>query len=124
MEDIYRRWRVDVLVLQETKLPNFGLIEAKDLKGRRNWDFLHRDAVNRGVGILVAWNKDFIEVIESRMSNFSISLRCKCITDSFEWIFLRSTNPMQLPSYPCFLKSYLWLDVYGTARGVWGEIST
>lgn len=53
MKDICLRWKVDIIVLQETKMSSLNMADAKDIWGRRSWDYIHLNAVNAAGGILV-----------------------------------------------------------------------
>lgn len=45
------------------------------------------DAINTTRGILVGWNKDKIEVLDSKVGIFSVSIKCRSRVDSFVWNF-------------------------------------
>lgn len=40
------------------------------LSGRRDYDFVHKSAVGSEGGIIVAWNRRSLEVLESRIGDF------------------------------------------------------
>lgn len=45
-----KKWKLDVLVLQETKMEMFEMQDSKEVWGRRNWGFIHKPMVSRGGG--------------------------------------------------------------------------
>lgn len=74
VKQMCKNWKVDVLVLQETKMEVFELKDVKEVWGRRNWGFIHKPTINRGGGILVAWDKGVISIQQSKIDGFSISI--------------------------------------------------
>lgn len=75
VKNILQRQKVNLLVIQETKLAKFSFQEARRLWDKRNFGFVHRNAEGRSRGILVAWNKDTVDVSEVCMGRFSISIK-------------------------------------------------
>lgn len=45
VKETCRQWRVDILTLQETKLVSCGRKVQLDLWGRKDWDFVHKEAL-------------------------------------------------------------------------------
>lgn len=83
MKEMYRKSRVGLVCLQETKLSQFEWKEGKEVWGRKNWEWVLKEAINLSSGILIAWDKDLIKVEEKWMDEFSISKKCKNANDSF-----------------------------------------
>lgn len=73
-----------LLVLQETKMSRFSIQVARRLWDRRNFGYNHKNAEGRSRGILVAWNKNLIDVSEVRIRSFSISIKCHISICSFD----------------------------------------
>lgn len=83
MKDLASRQKVDIFVLQETKLQNFNRKMSRDLWGRKHFKYIHKNAAKRAGGILVAWNLRTINITESRVGDHSISIKCKNTLDNF-----------------------------------------
>lgn len=75
------------------KLGRFRWRECVQLLGIRNFNFIHKEVENSAGGVLVAWNKGSMEVLEVRKARFSISLRCRMVDDPFEWVFYGVYGP-------------------------------
>lgn len=64
VRDFLKRGKGDIITLQETKLQSIDRKISADLWGRGDFDFVHKPAVGRAGGLLVAWNKSKTEVLE------------------------------------------------------------
>lgn len=115
-KDSYSREKADLMVLQETKLHSFGWKEALEVGGKRNRSFVHKEAVNSSGGILIAWDKEAIEVMDSRIDSFVVSIICKSVADPFSWTLLGVYGP-NLSS----LNHKLWEELE-SAAGVTGAM--
>lgn len=62
-----KRWRVDLLTLQETRAQSIDKRMTTYLWGRRPFKFLHKPAKGRLGGILIAWNTKVVEVFDFRI---------------------------------------------------------
>lgn len=76
-----------LLMLQEMKLSRFLLQMARRLWEGNFFGFLHKNVNGRSEGILVAWNKDLINISELHMGSFSNSLKYFSSACSFDWMF-------------------------------------
>lgn len=85
--DIIRSKQISVLVIQETKMGQFSKRVASSLWGRKNFDFVHKEAVGCSGGILVAWDKKLMDVSEVHIDSCSISIKCFSPAISFAWMF-------------------------------------
>jgi len=68
------------------------------LWGRKNFGFEHKNAKGRAGGILIAWDKNKVKAIDSRIDDFSISIRCTSVKDSFKWMCTRVYSPIDASS--------------------------
>lgn len=59
----------------------------RDLWGRHPIRFIHKPVEGRAVGILVIWNSKSIEVTNSRIGEFFISVLCRNKEDGSRWAF-------------------------------------
>lgn len=55
VKDLCHREKVNILVLQETKLQKFRRSMEIDLWGRRSFEYVLKSAVGRSSGVLVAF---------------------------------------------------------------------
>lgn len=78
------RWKLNVFPIQETKSSSVERHWATDMWGRRHFDYIHRPAVGTAGGILVGWNTNVIEVLDSRVGEFLVSGLCKNKEDGGE----------------------------------------
>ncbi|KAF5185023.1 hypothetical protein FRX31_025385 [Thalictrum thalictroides] len=74
-----------IIILQETKISD-QFDPSLSLLWRHPWRFEHIPSIGLSGGLLVAWNSDFIEVVDSLKGAFSLSLICKEIDTDFEWL--------------------------------------
>lgn len=81
-----------MITLQETKIQSMDRKISKDLWGRREFDFVHKPAIGSAGGILVARNKSKVEARDSRVGDYSVSIRCR-MKDSEEWPFTGVYGP-------------------------------
>lgn len=86
-------WNVDIFCLQETKSQDFNWRIAQDPWGRRPFKFMHKSAIGRAGGILVAWNTNSVEVSNNYTGEYSISVICINKEDGYRWGFTRVYGP-------------------------------
>lgn len=76
---------------------------------------MHKEAINRGGGILVAWDKSSIDVVEWRSNTFLVSIKCKSQGSASLWIF----SGVYGPNLHAF-RSIMW-DKLNLVHSNWGE---
>jgi hypothetical protein len=81
-----RKWKVDVMCLQETKLDKVDWQVMQSIWGNRfaGWEALN--AKHTAGGVLLLWDKRVLELTDSKVGTFSVSCCWKGIIDGFEWI--------------------------------------
>lgn len=57
--------RVDVCMLQETKLPSFSLKIAGEFWGLKEVEWSHLDSVEASGGLVMLWRKNSMDLIQS-----------------------------------------------------------
>lgn len=92
--DIIRSEKISLTVLQETKMIQFSKIVGTLLWGRENFGYLHKEATSRDGGILMAWDKNFIDVSKVHIDSHSISIKCYSSACSFAWMFSGVYGPV------------------------------
>ena len=70
-----RKWKVDVVCLQETKLDKVDGRVISNIWGNRfvGWEVLN--AVNTAGGVLLLWDKRVVDRVDSKVGMFSVSCR-------------------------------------------------
>ena len=88
-----RKWKVDVVCLQETKLDRVDWRIIQSIWGNRFVGWAMLNAVNTAGGILLLWDKRVLEMTDSRVGSFSVSCCWKGILYGFEWVGLGVYGP-------------------------------
>jgi hypothetical protein len=101
-----RKWKVDVICLQETKLDKVDGRMISSIWGNRfaGWEVL--DAVNTAGGVLLLWDKRVVDRVDSKVGMFSVSCRWKSLGDGFEWVGTGVYGPNRDDS-----RSELWAEL-------------
>ncbi len=81
-----RKWKVDVVCLQETKLDRVDWRIIQSIWGNRFVGWAAPNAVNTVGGILLLWDKRVLEMTDSRVGSFLVSCCWKGLLDGFEWV--------------------------------------
>lgn len=89
-----------------------GMKEGVKLWERNKFGFRHKNVVGRAGGILVAWNQAKVKVVDSRIDEFSVSIRYVSIDDSFEWVCTRVYGPTDPAS-----RQLMWEELCDIKRG-------
>lgn len=55
--------------------------------GRKHFEFIHKSTTDSVGGILMAWNKNMVEVLDSRVGDYSVSILCRNVVDDNRWAF-------------------------------------
>ena len=81
-----RKWKVDIVCLQETKLDKVDGRVIHSIWGNRfaGWEVLN--AVNTASGVLLLWDKQVVDRVDSKVGMFSVSCCWKSLVDGFEWV--------------------------------------
>ncbi|XP_026443892.1 uncharacterized protein LOC113344036 [Papaver somniferum] len=82
-----RDWKPSILLLQETKLQLCTDLIAWHCWGNKHVKWIDSPSQGSSGGILFFWDSSKIEVTDFLMGPFSITLLCKTISSSFQWMF-------------------------------------
>ncbi|XP_026399132.1 uncharacterized protein LOC113294983 [Papaver somniferum] len=82
-----RDWKPTILMLQETKLHLCTDLIVWKCWGNKNVKWIDSPSQGSSGGIFCLWDSSKIEVLDYLMGPFSITLLCKTIGTSFEWMF-------------------------------------
>ncbi|KAG6667899.1 hypothetical protein CIPAW_01G132400 [Carya illinoinensis] len=88
-----RKWKVDVICLQETKLK---LISRRIIRSIWNCQFvgwIYLPSKGASGGILVMWDKRVVECIDEFIGEYSVGCSFKNSKDGFLWAFARVYGP-------------------------------
>uniref|UniRef100_A0A2N9IJZ1 Reverse transcriptase domain-containing protein n=1 Tax=Fagus sylvatica TaxID=28930 RepID=A0A2N9IJZ1_FAGSY len=110
-----RKWKVDVVCLQETKLDKVDGRMISSIWGNRfaGWEVL--DATHTAGGVLLLWDKRVVERIDSKVGMFSVSCHWKSLGDGFEWVGTGVYGPNRDDS-----RSELWAELV-EVRNQWSQ---
>jgi exonuclease III len=110
-----RKWKVDVVCLQETKLDKVDGRVIHSIWGNRfaGWEVLN--AVNTAGGVLLLWDKRVVNRVDSKVGTFSVSCQWKSLIDGFEWVGTGVYGPNRDES-----RSELW-DELSEVRHQWTQ---
>ena len=96
-----KKWKVNVVCLQETKLDKVDGRVIHNIWGNRfaGWEVLN--AVNTAGGVLLLWDKRVVDRVDSK-----VSCRWKSLVDGFEWVGTGVYDPNRDDS-----RSELWAEL-------------
>jgi exonuclease III len=110
-----RKWKVDIVCLQKTKLDKVDGRVIQSIWGNRfvGWEVLN--AVNTAGGVLLLWDKRVVNQVDSKVGIFSVSCRWKSLIDGFEWVGTGVYGPNRDES-----RSELWEEL-SEVRHQWSQ---
>ena len=80
-----RNFRCDIVILQKTKMEEVNLFMAFSLWGRRSVDWLVLPSVGRSGGIVIIWDDQALELIDSKRGTYATCGKFKSLKDDFVW---------------------------------------
>ncbi|XP_026451287.1 uncharacterized protein LOC113351538 [Papaver somniferum] len=80
-------WKPSIVLLQETKIQLCNDLIAWQCWGKRDIMWLYSHSQGSSGGILCLWDSSKIQVIDSLIGPYSITLHCKNLSNCFEWMF-------------------------------------
>ena len=87
VRNLIRKWKADIVCLQETKLEliNKGVICS--LWGGQHVDWLYLCSMGASGGVLLMWDNRVVDKVEEAVGHFSVSCKFKNVVDNFVWAF-------------------------------------
>ncbi|XP_026378053.1 uncharacterized protein LOC113272434 [Papaver somniferum] len=82
-----RDWKLSILLLQEAKFQLCTDLMAWQCWGNKHVKWIDSPSQGSSGGILFFWDSSKIEVSDFLMGPYSITLLCKTISSSFQWMF-------------------------------------
>lgn len=77
VKELVGRGKVGLLTLQETKVHDIDRKMKLDLWGQKKFDCIHKPTISQVGGIMVAWDTNVLDVIESKIGDYSVSVLCR-----------------------------------------------
>ena len=113
VRNLIKRWRVDLVCFQETKLNvvSRGLIGS--LWGGRHVDWLFVGSQGASGGILLIWDKRYMQRVDEALGNFSVSCKFRMVSTGVEWAFSGVYGPHNSAD-----RGLLWEELSGV-HGWW-----
>jgi len=82
---VLRRNSCDVAILQESKMEVVPRSIVVSLWGRRPVEWIQLPSVGRSGGIIILWDPQILELLDSCIRSFSLCCKFKLLEDNFEW---------------------------------------
>ena len=82
---VLRNFRCDIAILQETKMEEVTFATAISLWDRRSVDWIVLPLVGRPGGIVIIWDDQTLELIDSKVGTYAICGKFKSLNDDFAW---------------------------------------
>ena len=93
MKDLRRRHKVQVAVLQESKLHEVSDRIVAEIWGRRHVKWVAVDAVGAAGGLLLMWDTRSVTVLDSWHGAFSHSVLVEDQTNNSKWLLTSVYGP-------------------------------
>jgi len=93
VKNLLKQWKADVICLQETKLKHVTRGSLSSLWGSQFVDWLFVGSIGASGGILLMWDKRFMEKVDEAVGDYSVSGRFKILSSGFQWAFTRVHGP-------------------------------
>ena len=84
IKNFLRRYRADVVCLQETKIQEMSIELVRSLGVGRHLNWRVMNAEGSAGGILVFWDNSCISMVDSVVGSFSVSCLFRMLEDGFQ----------------------------------------
>ncbi|XP_075084718.1 uncharacterized protein LOC142167974 [Nicotiana tabacum] len=112
---LVRKWKVDVLCLQETKLEKWSSNLIQHIRGNRWVDWVELKSYATRGGIIVLWDRRQWNCIDSYQGTYIISCMLESLHKDFRWCFTGVYGPHTNPE-----REQHWDEIAGI-RGLWSN---
>ncbi|XP_026436394.1 uncharacterized protein LOC113334324, partial [Papaver somniferum] len=85
--------RAPIIILQETKMMQCSSWDIKQICGSKNVGWTLQQSVGNSGGMLILWDRDFLEVSDSLVGDYTLSILCKNKNDNFQWVLTNVYGP-------------------------------
>ena len=113
IKNFLRRYRADVVCLQETKIQEMSIELVRSLGVGRNLNWKVLNAEGSAGGILAFWDNSCINMVDSVVGSFSVSCLFRMTEDGFQWTFTGVYGPVENNDREAF-----WEEL-GSIKGLW-----
>ena len=113
IKNFLRRYRADVVCLQETKIQEMSNILARSLGVGRQMNWKVMNAQGSAWGIVVFWDNSSISLMDSVVGSFSVLCLFRMPEDGFQWAFTGVYGPVENSDREAF-----WEEL-GSIKGLW-----
>ena len=88
VRNMVRRWRPDVICLQETKMELITRAVIRSLWRGQHVDWSYLGSCGAFGGVLLMWDTRAVNKVEEAVGRFSVSRRFTSVLDQYVWVFL------------------------------------
>ncbi|XP_026384706.1 uncharacterized protein LOC113280273 [Papaver somniferum] len=78
--------KAPIIILQETKMMHCSSLDIKQICGYKNVGWTLQQSVGSSGGMLILWDSDFVEVSDSLVGDYTLSMLCTNKFDNFQWV--------------------------------------
>ncbi|XP_026383279.1 uncharacterized protein LOC113278735 [Papaver somniferum] len=82
-----------IVILQETKMMRCSDHDIQQICGHSNFGWTFQQSVGNSGGMIILWDKYFLEVKESLVGDYSLSIYCVNKHDGFVWVLTNIYGP-------------------------------
>lgn len=112
---LVRKWKADILCLQETKMEVIPKSLLHQIWGSRWVDWVELKTCGTSGGIIIIWDKRMWNCIDSHQGNYTITCMLESLQEDFRWCFTGLYGPHTNSE-----GEELWQEL-GAIRGIWSE---
>ena len=95
IRNFIRSQRLDLVCLQETKIQEISMADARSFGVSRLAEWKVVEAEGTAGGILVFWDKRKVEMVEFELGHFSVTCMFRNVEDGFQWAFTGVYGPVE-----------------------------
>ncbi|XP_026444360.1 uncharacterized protein LOC113344647 [Papaver somniferum] len=82
-----------IIMLQETKMMQCTQFDIKQICGYSNVGWTFQQSVGSSGGMLIIWDKYFVEINDSLVGDYTLSVSCTNKADNFKWMLTNVYGP-------------------------------
>ena len=88
VRNLIRRWGLDVVCLQETKMGLINRAVIHSLWGGQHVDWSYLGSCGASGRVLVMWDTQVVNKMEEAVGRFSVSCKFTSVSNQFVWVFM------------------------------------
>ncbi|XP_026433507.1 uncharacterized protein LOC113330930 [Papaver somniferum] len=86
-------YKASIIILQETKMMYCTNFDIQQICGNNNFGWTFQQSAGSSGGMIILWNKDILDVHDSLVGEFTLSISCSNKDDGFQWILTNVYGP-------------------------------